>query len=170
MAIADATCFPPKNQAYRLISVIMNGSTGAVITGGLTGLSCSISKDGVNFVSTTNAPAEIGTSGYFTLDLTAAEMNANAIAINVTASNTNAISRPIFLNPIDLSEFTGHWYAQPVKRLEQGLMQLFGYFFNKVSRNNNTGLITARNYADSANAYTMPTSNDGASEVKERAS
>lgn len=90
MAAADATCYVVKNQAYRLTAVILSISTSNAITGGLTGLSGSISKDGAAFVATANAPIEIGTSGVITIDLTAAELNFSSCFLTLSATNTNA--------------------------------------------------------------------------------
>lgn len=91
MAAIDATRNPVKGEAYRLYFVIKSSSTSNPITGGLTGLAATISKDGAAFASTTNAPVEVGTSGFGYVDLTATEMNAYSVTIQVTASNANAI-------------------------------------------------------------------------------
>lgn len=87
----SATVFPPKNTAYTLTGVIKSAVTGNPLTGGLTVLAATVSIDGGAFASTTNAPVEIGTTGTFTLVLTATEMNGTTIAILVTATNANAI-------------------------------------------------------------------------------
>lgn len=99
MAAGDAHPIPKKNAAYR-ITVPMFDNTGALLTGGLTGLAATRSLDAANFAATTNAPAEIGVNGsYVTLDLTAAEMNTNTTAIKITATNANARPTTVVLNP-----------------------------------------------------------------------
>jgi hypothetical protein len=91
MATTDATPFPVKNEAYRFYFSIRSSTTGNPITGGLTTLACTLSKDGASFVSSTNSPVEIGTTGYGYVDLTAAECNYSAVTIQVTAANANAV-------------------------------------------------------------------------------
>lgn len=91
MASTDAKVFPVIGEAYRLYGTIISSATGNPITGGLTGVAATISKDGASFASTTNSPVEIGTTGKYYLELTAAEMNATSVWVSVAASNTNAV-------------------------------------------------------------------------------
>jgi hypothetical protein len=91
MAASDAQAFPVKNTAQRFYGVIRSATTGNPITGGLTALALTISKDGAAFVAGANAPVEIGTTGYFYVDLTAAEANYSADVLQVTASNSGAV-------------------------------------------------------------------------------
>lgn len=101
MASSDAKPFPVSGQPYRLYFVVKSLVTGNPVTGGLTGLTITvagtpqstaqISQDGGLFNHTVNVPQEIGTSGYGYLDLTSAEMTANALVVRVTTSNANAI-------------------------------------------------------------------------------
>jgi hypothetical protein len=157
MAATDASTFPVKGQAYRVTGVVINATTGNPITGGLTGIASTVSKDGGAFASTTNAASEIGTTGYFTVDLTASEMNANTVCVQVACSNTNAVYWKVVIIPVVLDELPTHWLLQTVKRLEQGICQMVAWFANKTKRNNTTGTITIRNAADSADVTTMAT-------------
>ena len=116
---ANATTYPVKGQLYNFSAPIKSSATGNRITGGLTGLAATISKDDGSFTSTTNAPTEIGTTGWITLDLTATEMNANKILVSITASNTNAMEIDAVFTPLQLGSFTGRWDAQTVLRFEQ---------------------------------------------------
>lgn len=126
MASADAIPLAVKNQAYRVYGCVKNVTTGKVITGGLTGLAGSISKDGGSFASTTSAPAEIGTTGFFSLDLTATEMNANAVSIKVSATNTNAVDVCFVIPTYDLTRSTTNAWNQSVVRIEQLWAQVHG--------------------------------------------
>lgn len=166
MAASDASTFPVKGQAYRISGKIVNSSTGNPITGGLTTLTSTVSKDGGAFASTTSAAAEIGTTGYFYVDLSSTEMNANTVIVHVTAANANAVYASIEIKPADLTESSTHWYKQTVKRLEQGIYQAAAWFANKTKRNNSTGTITIRNAADSADITTMAVNETSGEEVK----
>ena len=91
MAASDAHLFPVKNAANQLSGWIVSYTTANPITGGLTGLAATISKDGGAFASTTNAPTEIGTTGGFTLNLTSTECNCSTALVTVTATNSGAV-------------------------------------------------------------------------------
>ena len=74
-----------KKNAQRTIVFVMidSADTTAVKTG--LSVAAQISKDGGAFADASNAVAEIG-SGFYTLTLTAAETNADAVAVKLTAS------------------------------------------------------------------------------------
>lgn len=156
MAAADATQFIVKNQAYRLTGAILNGTTGNEITGGLTTLTASVSKDGeTTFTTTTNAATERGTTGWFDVDLTATEMNSHTICVRVTAANSDAVYYKRVLVTADLSEPDGHARDSAVLRLEQFIVQTHMYFFNQVIRAIGTGTISLYNFGASAVKTTM---------------
>jgi len=150
MAASDASTFPVKGQAYRISGKIVNATTGNPITGGLTTLTSTVSKDGGAFASTTSAAAEIGTTGYFYVDLSATEMDAYTVIVHVTAANADAVYASIEIKPTVLSEPSGHARDATVLRLEQLLVQVHMYFFNKVVRTISSGLISIYNYGASA--------------------
>lgn len=134
MADTDyAVALSVKGQSLYVQSVILDSASGNELTGGLTSLAATVSKDGGAFASCTNAPAEIGTTGYVSVLLTATEMNANAIIVRFTASNTGAMAGRAFVYPLVLSEEDGSWDAQTVKRVEQAILQGTAYSLNKVS-------------------------------------
>lgn len=58
-----------------------------------------ISKDGASFANTTNLPAEIGSTGRYSLALTAAEMNADNVHVLVEKASS--------IDPVDLIFTTG---------------------------------------------------------------
>jgi hypothetical protein len=62
-----------------------DASDTTILKTGLT-LACTIRKDSGGFVATTNAAAEVGTSGVYALVLTATEMDADLIVVKATAA------------------------------------------------------------------------------------
>jgi hypothetical protein len=133
MAVADALQIPVYGQKIRLSGVIVNTSTGNPITGGLTALTAFVSIDGGAFASTGLVVAEIGTTGYFTLDIDATRMTGNTIIPRVTASNASArewtSSTPLY--PAVLTEAVGFWKDQTIQRLEQSMVLLSAFCFNQ---------------------------------------
>lgn len=171
MAVADATMFPVKGQALRVSGVTLSSSTGNVITGGLTTLAATISKDGGAFSSIAGTITEIGTTGYWTLDLTSADMSATSVIVKVTAANANAVYDTLFITPADLTETSTHWMLQTVKRIEQGWLQMLSYWINKVTRGNAANSTITMYKSDGVTTYmTMTTTNDGTTETKNQAS
>ena len=156
MAAIDATYFEVYGQKFRVTGFIVNTATGNPITGGLTGLATSsntqISKDGAAFVNTTNVAVEIGTSGYFTVDLTAAEMAFNTVIVRVLPTNASAREFQYIIRPIDLRESAGHWLDSAVVRPFQALVMLSAFQTNKHTLTSSTE--TVRDRADTINIIT----------------
>lgn len=107
MAAADATAIPIKNQAFRVSDVILDITTLAAITGGLTGLAATASVDGAAFAVTGLTVAEIGTTGVVTLDIDAAQMNCTSLVVKISATNTNAKQVWLEIKPVDISDAAG---------------------------------------------------------------
>lgn len=141
MSASNAKLFPTKGYAEYIVAIIKNAGTGNPLTGGLTSLAAAISKDGGAFASTTNVPVEIGTSGFVSIDLTAAEMNANVILLNITATNTNAQYAQVVINPADLTQYAVAAGDQTVIRFEQYILQAWGYIINRVGLNASRNLV-----------------------------
>ena len=98
MAATDATLFPVKGQAYRVTFPILDAD-GDLVTGA-SSLDSEVSKDGATFADCTNEATEIATnSGMYYLDLTAAEMAADTVAIIVKTATSGAKTTPIVLYP-----------------------------------------------------------------------
>lgn len=131
MASTDVTTFPVRGQAFRCAFTIKSLATGNPLTGGLTSLAGTVSKDGGSFASLTTAPTEIGTTGIGVIDLSATEMTARHIIVNVSASNTNAVNHVIEIRPVDLSDIAGHPLDATVKRFEQVQTGILGFLTNK---------------------------------------
>jgi hypothetical protein len=146
MAAADVTMFPPKGQAYRVYAKIVNATTGNPITGGLTTLASTVSKDGAAFASTTSSATEVGTTGYVYVDLSSTEMDANTVIVHFTAANANAVYASVSITTADLTEPTGHARAASVLRLESFIVQTHMYLWNKIVRTIATGTISLYNY------------------------
>lgn len=90
MASTDAIPVPRKNVAYRLTFALYKND-GTLITGA-SGLDSEVSKDGGTFADCTNEATEIATnSGFYYLDLTSTEMNADCVAIMTKTSSTGAV-------------------------------------------------------------------------------
>ena len=143
MANTDyAVAFPVNGQSFYATSVILDSTTGNESTGGLTTLAATVSKDGGACASCTNTPTEIGTTGYVTVLLTATEMSANVVIVKFSAADANAMNGRCFIYPLDLSEPTGHWLTQTIKKLEQGVIQNASYMFNLTERDKVSGTIT----------------------------
>ena len=98
MAATDATVIPVKGQAYRVTFPILDAD-GDLVTGA-TSLDSEVSKNGATFADCTNEATEIATSsGMYYLDLTAAEMTADTVAIIVKTATSGAKTTPIVLYP-----------------------------------------------------------------------
>ena len=164
MADTDyAVALSVKGQSLYVQSVILDSASGNELTGGLTSLAATVSKDGGAFASCTNTPAEIGTTGYVSVLLTATEMDANAIIVRFTASNTGAMAGRAFIYPLVLSEEAGAWDDQTVQRVEQAILQGAGYALNKVtiSGANENGVSTLTLYKrDGTTAWLTGTASD----------
>lgn len=138
MASTDVTQFPVKGQAFRCAFVIKSLTTGNPLSGGLTSLAGTVSKDGGTFSSLTTAPTEIGTTGIGYVDLSATEMNARHILVSVTASNSNAVTHVIEIRTADLADTAGHPLDASVKKLEQVQVGVLGFLTNKHTLSQNT--------------------------------
>lgn len=103
MASTDATAIPIKNQAYRVTFPIFDAD-GDLVTGAA-GLDSEYSGDAGAFADCTNEATEIAAaSGMYYLDLTAAEMNADTVAIIVKTSTSGAKTTPIVLYPAEATD------------------------------------------------------------------
>jgi hypothetical protein len=89
MASTDARPVPQKNVAFRFYFAIRKND-GTLITT-WAGQDSEVSKDGGAFADCTNEATEIGTSGVGYLDLTSTEMNADAVTLKVTVTNSSAL-------------------------------------------------------------------------------
>lgn len=89
MASTDARPHPLKTTAYRRYFAVRKND-GTLITS-WAGAASEVSLDGAPFMGTTHTATEIGAAGIGYLDLTAAEMTADAVVLKVTVTNTAAL-------------------------------------------------------------------------------
>lgn len=98
MAATDSRPVPIKNTAFR-VYFDLRLNTGA-LNSGAAGLDSERSLDGGTFADCTNEATELAaSSGHYYLDLTAAEMNADCVVIQIKSSTANAVTRTITLYP-----------------------------------------------------------------------
>ena len=144
MAAADATYYPTYGQKWRVGGSIVNTTTGNPVTGGLGAMTIQVSVDGAAFATNGAIVSEIGTTGYFTADLTVANMTGNSIIVKVTGTNGTPREWSLAINPVVKTEMAGHWMDQSTVRLEQGLVQASAIFSNKHSLNFSTETVFGR--------------------------
>jgi len=105
MASTDARPVPRKNTAYRVTFPIVLSTTGATVTGA-TGLDSEVSIDGGTFADCIAEATEIATaSGIYYLDLAAAEMNGDTIAIVIKTTTVDAQPTVIVLYPEEIGDY-----------------------------------------------------------------
>lgn len=150
MALADATPFPVKGQSFRL-PIAFRDSTGQVVTG-WTGRAAVYCKDGASFQSTANLPTEIQATGMGYIDLTDSEMDSQSVLVKATITNGGGYQCITATQPLDLTEFTGHWLAQDPLRFEQLFMNIATVLLNKVTAANLS--VTAYEYDNTTTALT----------------
>jgi hypothetical protein len=156
MAAGNCIAFPVYEQAFRVYFVMLNSLTGLPITGGLSTLVCEKSDDGGAF-ALTGAPVESpANSGFGYVDLTASEMTANNIALNITCTNTNAFCPPVFIVPLQLAEESGCSLDQTLLLLEQMIRDLVEVTYNDGSYNGSVQVLLNR--AGNANLCTRTVS------------
>lgn len=98
MAASDAKPIPIKNKPYRVTFPILDND-GDLVTGAA-GLDSEYSLDAGAFADVTAEATEIATSsGVYYLDLTAAEMNGDTVAIKVKSTTTDSKDTVIILYP-----------------------------------------------------------------------
>lgn len=103
MPAADARPVPRKNVAWRLYLAIRKND-GTLVTG-WTGADTEVALDGGTYVDATNELTEIGTSGTGFIDFTAAEMNADAVLIKATVTNSGALPLTLTVYPEEIGDY-----------------------------------------------------------------
>lgn len=103
MAATDVSPFPIKNLAFRAHLLLLDADGDPVTGGG--GLDAEISKDGGAFTDCTNAETEIG-NGWYYVELTATEMNADTVIVVLKSSTTGAKTGHMIVHPVALTELS----------------------------------------------------------------
>lgn len=103
MSASDARPIPRRNTAFRVTFPIFDADGDLV--SGAAGLDSEISIDAGTFADCTNEATEIATaSGMYYLDLTAAEMNGDTVALIVKTSTSGAKTTPLVLYPEEVGD------------------------------------------------------------------
>lgn len=98
MAASDAAGgIPTKNEAWRETFEIrdINGD----LVSGASGLDTEVSIDGAAFGDATNEATEIGSTGVYYIDLTAAEMNGDTIVVKITSTTIDSKDIVMIFHP-----------------------------------------------------------------------
>lgn len=103
MASTDSRPVPRKNVAFRYYFAIRK-SDGTLITS-WAGQDSEVDKDGAGFSDCTNEATEIGSSGVGYIDLTSTEMNADAVNLKVTVTNTGALPVVVTFFPEEVGDY-----------------------------------------------------------------
>ncbi len=103
MAATDARPVPRKNAAFRFYFAIRKND-GTLITS-WAGADSEVSIDGAAFADCTNEATEIGTTGVGYIDLTASEMNGDAVVYKLTVTNTSALPLVVTLFPEEAGDY-----------------------------------------------------------------
>ena len=96
MAASDARPVPLRNVAYRVYLGIFDNDGDPVL--GAADLDSEISKDGAAYADCTNEATEVGNGSYY-LDLTAGEMDADAVLLAIKTSTPNAKTSLLTIYP-----------------------------------------------------------------------
>lgn len=96
MPATDARTIPVKGSPYRVTFPILDNSNTPT---SVTGLDSEISKDQAAFADCVNEATQIGTSGWYYLDLTADEMGASTVAIQVNHATAGVPPALLLFNP-----------------------------------------------------------------------
>ena len=94
MAASDAIPVPRKNTAFRMTFPVYD--TAGALKSSLASADSEISLDGAAFADCTNEVTEIGSTGFYYIDLTSGEMNADTVAYKLTGTGINALTAVIY--------------------------------------------------------------------------
>lgn len=154
MAAADCTVYGIKGQAIRVYGWVKDSTTGNPIAT-IGTLSAVISQDGVYNASAPTPKAVPSHNGRFYVELSASQNDYYNVGITVISDMADALYATIDVTNLDLSEVTGAWWDQKVKRFEQMVLQGVQYLLGRAKRNISTGTITVYKQDDSTVIGTM---------------
>lgn len=170
MAAADCTVFAVKGQAVRVYGWIKDATTGNPIAT-IGTLSAVISQDGVYNASPPTPQAVTSHNGRFYIELNASQNNYYNVGITVISSTANALYATIDITNLDMSEKTGHWYGQTVKRPEDAWAAVAQYMQNRVVQSSTTEDISVYQYGSTTTVlWTNTVDTSGTNEIKAQAS
>ncbi len=160
------------NAATLTFPLITAGGSAFINTGAIGAGDVKVSIDGAAFNNTTNLPAQIGTTGIYTLTLTAAEMTGTVIAVTIKDAAVNDL---LLLVETELKVSANNILevAQPAEpttapsstdSYAKILQHLSRRFFNKVTQ---TSTVQTQYKDDSATAlWTATCADDGTTQTK----
>ena len=124
MAASDAQPLPRRGQAYRFWYTIPK-TDGTYLTSGAS-LAATISLDGAASAATTNAPAEApAASGFYYIDLTADETDADALLVKPSSSSSGAVTVPHVLltdtGQLDVVEALAEYSAEVIGDIDSDM-------------------------------------------------
>ena len=102
MAASDSRPIPRKNTAFRAYFNILDAD-GDPVTGA-TSLDSEVSIDGAAFADCSAEATEIGSTGMYYLDLTAAEMNGDGVCVQVKTSSSGAKTTQLVFYPEEVGD------------------------------------------------------------------
>ncbi len=103
MAASDAIPVPRKNTAFRLTMPVYD--TAGALKSSLASADSEVSLDGAAFADCTNEVTEIGSTGFYYIDLTAGEMNADTVAYKLSGTGINPLTAVIY--PEEAGDYRG---------------------------------------------------------------
>lgn len=103
MAASDAIPVPRKNTAFRLTFPVYD--TAGALKSSLASADSEVSLDGAAFTDCTNEVTEIGSTGFYYIDLTAGEMNADTVAYKLAGTGINPLTAVLY--PEEAGDYRG---------------------------------------------------------------
>jgi hypothetical protein len=149
MAASDAIPVPRKNAAYRFYFAIRNPSDATLITT-WAGQDSEVSKDGAGYADCTNEATEIGTSGTGYIDLTADEMNADAVLLKVTVTNTGAVPLVFVLYPEEVGDYRANVVQVSGDATAADTLELFAEALDQATGQLDSGSLAAGTLTEAA--------------------
>lgn len=109
--MAASHVYPKRGVATRVRFQFFVASTGAPFTGTLTALAAAVSLDDASALASVNTPVQNGTRSYAYLDLTATEMDATAIVVEPSCSNSGVYAAMVEIVTGGLTEMVDEMEA-----------------------------------------------------------
>ena len=103
MSASDAIPVPRKNTAFRLTFPVYD--TAGALKSSLASADSEISLDGAAFADCTNEVTEIGSTGFYYIDLTSGEMNADTVAYKLSGTGINPLTAVLY--PEEAGDYRG---------------------------------------------------------------
>lgn len=153
-----------KKNAALTLTFPLTDSDGQPITGAA-GLDSERSQDGGGFSDCTNEAAEIGTTGFYSLALTAAELNYGVVVLNIKSSTAGIMPAHVLITtytePLDDANTELAAVPASTAGLRAMIQHLFENVRHKKTMNKDTGVETLFKDDGAATLGTATHSTDG---------